>query len=147
MFGYLSSFDNDLFGQLERMRREMDALVSGPPGPMGIRSVTSGTYPAINVGAASDRVDVYLFAAGVDPRSLDISLQHNLLSVAGERPSGAPAEAQFYRRERFAGDFRRVISLPEDVDPDRVDARYRDGVLHITVARREEVKPRQIQVE
>ncbi|AGA92273.1 molecular chaperone (small heat shock protein) [Thioflavicoccus mobilis 8321] len=146
MFGNLSSFENDLFGQLERMRREMDALFSGRPGPSGIRSVASGTYPAINVGAGPERVDIYLFVAGIDPKGLDISLQQNLLSIAGTRRAEAPDQVQYYRRERFTGDFRRVISLPEDVDPDKVNARYRDGVLHITVERREEVRPRQIEV-
>lgn len=146
MFGYLGGFDNDLFGQLDRMRREMDALFSDRPGSAGIRSVASGTYPALNVGASAERVDVYLFVAGVDTKSLDISIQQELLSVAGERSAQTPDEAQFYRRERFSGPFRRVIALPDDIDPDRVAARYRDGVLHITVERREEVKPRRIEV-
>jgi len=51
-----------------------------------------------------------------------------------------------YRRERFSGGFRRVITLPEDVDPDKVRASYRDGVLHVMIDRREEVKPRRIEV-
>jgi HSP20 family protein len=54
--------------------------------------------------------------------------------------------ANYYRRERFNGEFRRVITLPEDADPDRVEARYRDGVLQITVKRKESAKPRQIQL-
>lgn len=147
MWGYLRGFDNDLFDQLERMRREMDQLFGGSPGSAGIRSVASGTFPPINVGASSEQVDVYVFAAGVDPKSLDISLQQNLLSIAGERKTEAPEKAEFYRRERFNGAFRRAITLPEDVDPDKVNAAYRDGVLHITVERREEVKPRQIEVK
>jgi len=146
MFGYLGGFENDLVGQLERMRREMDTLFSGRPNTAGIRSMASGTYPAINVGAAPDRVDIYLFVAGADPKALDISLQQNVLSVAGERPVESPQEAQYYRRERHDGSFRRVVNLPEDVDPDKVEARYRDGVLHITIERREAVKPRRIQV-
>jgi HSP20 family protein len=54
--------------------------------------------------------------------------------------------ANYYRQERFDGEFRRVITLPDDVDPDRVEAKYRDGVLQITVQRREAVRPRQITV-
>jgi len=49
--------------------------------------------------------------------------------------------------ERFAGRFRRAVSLPEDVDPDAVTANYRDGVLHISVARRAEAMPRRIAVQ
>ncbi|MCG6895583.1 MAG: Hsp20/alpha crystallin family protein [Thiocapsa sp.] len=147
MWGYLRSFDSDLLSQLEGMRQDMDALFGGRPAPSGIRSVASGTYPAINVGASPSRVDVYVFAAGVDPKSLEISIQQNLLTIAGERKDALPDDIQLYRRERFSGGFRRVITLPEDVDPDKVQADYRDGVLHLTVERREEVKPRRIEVK
>ena len=74
------------------------------------------------------------------------SLQQNLLTVSGARTAEVPEGAQAYRRERFGGEFQRVITLPDDVDPDKVDAVYRDGVLHITVQRREEVQPRKIEV-
>lgn len=147
MWGYLSSFDTDLFGQMDRMRREMDAIFGAVPSTVGIRSVAAGTYPAINVGASPNRVDAYVFAAGLDPKSLDISLQQNLLSISGERRETAPENVHLYRRERFNGAFRRVIALPEDVDPDKVEASYRDGVLQVTVQRREEVKPRRIEVK
>lgn len=147
MFGYLTGFDNDVFDQLERMRRQMDRAFGAQSGPMGIRSVSAGTYPAINIGASSEQVDIYVFAAGMDPKSLDVSLEQNLLSVAGERKVELPEEAQIYRNERFSGGFRRVITLPDDVDSDKVNAAYRDGVLHITVQRREVVKPRKIEVQ
>ena len=91
-------------------------------------------------------MDVYLFAANLDPKSLDVSLQQNLLSVSGSRKVDVNENAEYYRRERFDGDFRRVISLPDDVDPERVQAKYRDGVLQITVQRREAARPRQITV-
>jgi len=94
-----------------------------------------------------DGVDVYLFAAGLDPKALDISIQQNLLTVAGERNLEVPDDVEHYRRERFSGAFRRVISLPEDVDPEKVDAHYVDGVLHIAIQRREASRPRQIEVK
>lgn len=147
MLGYLTGFDNDAFGQLERMRRQMDRLFGDWSGPAGIRSMTAGTFPEINVGASEEQVDIYVFAAGMDPKSLDISLQQNLLTISGERKVETPENTQFYRQERFSGSFRRVITLPEDVDPDRVNASYRDGVLQITVHRREAVRPRQIEVK
>lgn len=146
MLGYLSGFDNDIFNQFEQMRRQMDRLFGDVSSPLGIRSVAAGSYPAINVGASPKQVDVYVFAAGMDPKDLDVSLQQNLLTISGGRKADLPEGAQAYRHERFSGDFRRVISLPEDVDPDQVNAAYRDGVLHITVQRREEVQPRKIEV-
>jgi HSP20 family protein len=99
------------------------------------------------VGATPEQVDVYLFAAGLDPQTLDISIQQNLLTVAGERKVPADQGASYYRKERFDGTFRRVITLPEDVDPEQVEARYRDGVLEIHVRRREAARPRQIEVK
>lgn len=88
-----------------------------------------------------------MFAAGLDMQTLDISIQQNLLTVAGERTVEIPENAEYYRQERFSGPFRRVIALPEDVDPDKVDARYVNGILQISVQRREAARPRQIQVK
>jgi HSP20 family protein len=147
MFGNLfSSFDTTLFDDVRRLENEMGQLFGSGAWPAGIRSVRRGTFPPVNVGATPERVDVYLFAAGLDPKKLDISIQQNLLSLSGSRKVEVNEEAEYYRQERFDGDFRRVISLPDDVDPDRVDAKYRDGVLQITVQRRESARPRQIAV-
>jgi HSP20 family protein len=146
MFGYLSGFDNDLWNELDRMRRQMDDLYRGWPGTTGIRSAVPGTYPPVNVGVSPEHVDVYVFAAGLDSKAFDVSLQENLLTIAGERVAGLPDDVEFYRQERFAGAFRRVITLPDDVDADKVEATYRDGVLHISVRRRETARARRIEV-
>ena len=147
MFGSLTSFDASLFDDFRHLEEKMDEMFGRWPWPAGIRAVTRGTYPPINVGATAEQVHVYLFAAGLDPNSLEISIQQNLLTVAGERKVAVEKDANYYRKERFDGAFRRVITLPEDVDPDKVDARYRDGVLQIRVQRRESARPRQIEVK
>lgn len=146
MFGNLTSFEGSLFDDFRRMEQEMDQVFGRWPFPAAIRSVARGTYPPINIGATPEQVDVYLFAAGLDPKSLDISIQQNLLTVAGERRSAAVEGANYYRKERFDGAFRRVIALPEDVDPEQVQAHYRDGVLRVHVRRRAAARPRQITV-
>ena len=135
------------FDDYRRLETELDQLLGRTPYSTGIRAVPRGTFPPINVGATSEQVDVYLCAAGVDPKSIDVSIQQNLLTVSGSRKVEVHPQAEYYRRERYDGDFHRVIALPDDADPDRVDARYRDGVLHITVQRRQAVKPRQIQIQ
>lgn len=147
MFGRLANSSGGLFDEFRRLDDEMNELFGRWPWPAGIRSVARGTYPPINVGSTPEQVDVYLFAAGLDPDSLDISMQHNLLTVSGERKAPVEKDVNYYRKERFDGAFRRVISLPDDVDPDRVEARYRDGVLQIHVQRRETARPRQIEVK
>jgi len=56
------------------------------------------------------------------------------------------SNATYYRNERFEGEFRRSIALPEDIDPDKVEASYRDGIVEIRVQRREASRPRQIEI-
>ena len=142
-----TSFDTDgLFDEFRRLESQMDQLFSSSPWPVGIRAARRGTFPPLNVGATPEQVDVYLFAANLDPRSLDLSIQQNLLSVSGTRKVDVNENAEYYRRERFDGEFRRVLTLPEDVDPERVTAKYSDGVLRITIQRRESARPRQITV-
>jgi HSP20 family protein len=142
-----TSFDTDsLFDEFRRLETQMDQLFSSSAWPAGIRSVQRGTFPPLNVGATPEQVDVYLFAPNLHLKGLDLSIQQNLLSVSGTRKVDVNENAQYYRRERFDGDFRRVLTLPEDVDPERVAAKYSDGVLHITIQRRESARPRQITV-
>ncbi len=147
MFRQLSSYEGSLFDEFRHMERQLEQLFGDNYMPNSIRSVARGTYPPINIGSTPERVDVYLFAAGVDPKTLDISIQQNLLTVHGERSSKTATEsAGYYRRERFDGEFHRVVTLPDDIDPDGVEASYKEGVLCITVRRRESTKPRQIEV-
>lgn len=149
MFGGLfGSTDSNVFDDFRRLEQEMDRFFNGGSRPTGIRAVRRGTFPPINVAATPERIDVYLFAAGLDPNDIELSIQQNLLSISGSRAprDGGDQNVTWFRRERFAGDFRRVITLPEDADPDRVEAKYRDGVLQVTVQRRESARPRQITV-
>jgi HSP20 family protein len=70
--------------------------------------------------------------------------------VSGDRASGLPTddpEVKVYTRERGAGSFARAISLPDDIDPAHIHASYRDGVLQISIARRESAQPQRITVQ
>ena len=146
MFGRLTYSENP-FADFRRLEQELDQIFGdSAPWTGGIRSLPAGTFPAVNVGSTGDSVTVYLFAPGLDPKSLDVSLQQNMLSISGERNVPIDQSATYYRQERFSGTFRRTIGLPEDVDPDQVDAKYRDGIVQIIVRRRESTKPRQIEI-
>ncbi len=147
MFGNLSNFEDGLFADFRRLEREMDQMFGSVPWSGGIRATARGSYPPINVGVTPEHIDVYLFAPGVDPKRLDITLHQNLLTVKGERRPIREEGAQYYRRERFEGEFYRAVNLPEDADPERVEANYQDGVLHIAIQRLESAKPRQIEVK
>jgi HSP20 family protein len=136
-----------LFREFQRLEQELDEFVAGTtPWAGGIRSLPPGTFPAINVASTADSVTVYLFAPGIDAKSLEISLQQNVLTVSGRREATPASTATYYRTERFDGDFRRAIALPEDIDPDKVDATYRDGIVEIRVQRQESSKPRKIEI-
>jgi HSP20 family protein len=114
--------------------------------PSSIRSSSGSAYPPVNISATPERVDVHVYGAGLDAAALDISVQQNVLTLQGVRETGTVTDDAHFRRERYRGAFRRVISLPEDVDPDRVSATYREGVLHIQCMRRGSSKPRRIEI-
>ena len=146
MMMHRTMFPGDVFAEMDRLQREIQqAFDLGP----SIRGLGRGGFPALNVGSTPHSVEMYAFVPGLDPASIDVQLEHGVLTIAGERAddlSSAQQHATVQINERFAGRFRRVVSLPDDIDPESVSANYRDGVLHVTVARREATQPRRISV-
>jgi HSP20 family protein len=137
----------DLFAELNRMQALLDQVLPAPGA--SIRSQAGAGFPVLNVGTTPTAVEVQALAPGLDPSSLDITVDRGLLVIAGERKGDLPPPGErtsVYANERFTGKFRRVVSLPEDADPARVEASYRDGVLRISVAKRESSLPRRIEV-
>ena len=149
MYPSLTRHPGDLFASFDALSRTMDQLFGLSGAPSSIRAATHGAFPALNMGTTEQALEIYAFAPGIDASKLEVSVDKGLLTIAGERASGtagAGDEASVYARERFDGAFRRVVSLPEDVDAARVEASYRDGVLRIVVPKREQSKPRRITV-
>ena len=137
----------DLFAELNRMQGLLDQAFTRPGG--SIRSMAGAAFPVLNVGTTPASVEVQALAPGLDPAKLEITVDRGLLVIAGERRNELPPASErvsVYAQERFSGKFRRVISLPEDADPARVQANYRDGVLRISIAKRESSLPRRIEV-
>ena len=149
MFASMMTYPG-LFGDFDRLRRELDELSGWSGLPTSIRSTAPGAFPAINVGNTPGSVEIYAFAPGIDPKQIELTIDRGVLSISGERPSGLPAgdnKVNVYGNERFFGSFRRAISLPEDVDTSKVNASYRDGVLHVSISRRESALPKRITVQ
>ena len=143
---YRSLFPRDLFAELDRLQREVQQAYEYSP---SIRGIARGGFPAINVGSTPGSVEIYAFAPGVDPASIDLQLEKGVLTIAGERRSTLPGrgdKATVHIDERFAERFRRVVTLPDDIDPNAVQAKYRDGVLHVSIPRREAARPRRIDI-
>ena len=142
---YRSLFPRDVLAELDRLQREMQQGFHLSP---SIRGIARGGFPAMNVGGTPQSVDIYAFAPGIDPATLDVQIEKGVLMVAGERKLDEPGkEATVHIDERFAGRFRRVVTLPEDVDASAVEAKYRDGVLRISIARKQAAQPRRITIE
>jgi HSP20 family protein len=146
MFGSITNWEGDLFNQFNRLQSDLEHFWGSPAGPASIRAVARGSYPAINIGATAAGVEIYVFAAGLDQKQLELSVQRNLLTISGEIPSAQPEGTSTYLKERHVGTFRRVLSLPEDVDPESANANYTNGVLHVSFQRKAEARPRKIQV-
>lgn len=146
MFSYLlSNGERGLFEEFDRLQREIDGMFGGST-LTNIRGGRATSFPAVNIGSTPEEVHVYVFAPGMSGGDFDVSLQQNVLSIAGNRKPVARENGTWFVRERPDGAFRRVVTLSEDVDPDRVEASYREGVLHLTIKRREAVRPRQIAI-
>ncbi|NPT39585.1 Hsp20/alpha crystallin family protein [Paraburkholderia xenovorans] len=141
-------FGNDLLSEFDRFQRQIDELFRGFPS--SIRSVRRGAFPQVNIGVTDDTVEIVAFAPGVRPADLDVSIDKGLLTISGERKapsSDDDVDRKVYAQERFAGAFRRVVELPQNVDPDKVQARYVDGCLCVTVDKQESSRPRSIPVQ
>lgn len=155
-----NSLVSSLFSDMQKFRREVDSLFDLPQPRAGIRGDSQIGAPAVSVGETHEDVRVWAFAPGLDEKSIDVSLQGNLLRIAGawRNPASAPPEQArgdrpesgrrltTHRAERNRGRFSRLLTLPESVDPNQVHAWYRDGVLGVTLAKKPEVRPRRIEI-
>ena len=133
----------DPFAEMHRLRREMDRIWDART-----RASTAGVFPALNVSEDEDNLYVRAELPGVVPEEIEITTKENNLIIKGERKIATEGEkVSYHRREREAGSFRRIISLPSRVDAEKVTAACKDGVLTVTLPKAAEVKPRQVEVK
>jgi HSP20 family protein len=141
---YRPLFSRDVFAELDRLQRDMLQAFEISP---SIRGLGRGGFPAINVGSTPAGLELFVFAPGVDAAALDVQIEKGVLTISGERKADPSAEkAAVHIDERFSGRFRRVVTLPDDIDPDTVNATFRDGVLRISIARLQAAQPRRISI-
>lgn len=127
------------------MRRQVDRLYQGLFNPNARPG--AGVFPLVNLTESKDRFTIRAELPGVGSAELDIQATANTLSLGGERKIPAEdSEAKYHRRERESGRFSRVISLPGEINPDKVEASLVNGILTIVVSKAEASKPRQISV-
>lgn len=136
------------FWDIERTVDEMNRVFDVFGGPLGLRSMPGGTFPAMNVYDAADKLVVTAEAPGVEAKDIELNVVENSLTLSGRRSENAEdKDRSYYRRERFDGEFTRTITLPEKVDPDGVTAQFKNGILTIELPKAKEAKPRSIQIK
>lgn len=103
--------------------------------------------PAVDVYEDKDNVNVETPLVGIDPKNVTIEIEDNILKISGstERKSEVD-EKNYYRKEIRSGSFYRSVALPKAVDADKADASYENGVLKISIPKREEAKPKSVPV-
>lgn len=140
------TFDHS-FTDFDLLRREMLRLfdsVSGDPQS----EAGAGVFPPLNITQDNDNFYLRAEVPGIEPKELQITALRNRVSLAGKRSIQREHErASYHRRERPEGVFNRTVTLPGEVDAGRVEARYADGILTLTLPKAEEAKPRQITVK
>ncbi len=150
MYPSLTRFPGELFADFDGLQRQVEQLLGLRGAPSSIRAGTRGAFPALNVGTTEAAIEIYAFAPGLDPAKIAVDVDNGVLTLSGERPAEVPAadaKLSVYAQERFAGTFKRVLSLPEDADSAGVAATYRDGVLRISIPRRAPARPKRIAVQ
>jgi len=132
--------------ELERLRRDLSRLFNGRAGTDGWES-PAGVYPLLNVSQDEDNLYVRSEIPGTVLDQLDVSVTGRSLSISGERAiPDEDANVRFHRKEREAGKFRRQLNLPIDVENDRVQAKYQQGMLMVVLPKAEKAKPKKISI-
>jgi len=136
----LWSYSNDPFADMRQLQREMNRLFERA-------EPASSVFPAVNIWSRGDELVATAELPGVEPADMNITVEGDQLTLRGERKVQEPAkEVVCHRCERGGGSFLRVIQLPFEVEAGGVKARFRQGVLSVTLPRAEASKPKQITI-
>lgn len=138
---------SDPFHALLSLQQELERAYENPLGfDLGLSG--RGVFPPVNVFRDQNNdCIVRIEAPGIDPRQFTIEAQGRTLTVSGKRETSAPKEGSFHRRERNHTQFSRSLQLPADLDLSRAEASHKQGMLTIRIPKREDTKPRQINVQ
>ena len=135
------------FNELENMRYNMNRLfgqVSGRP----YWQSHAGVFPLVNIAEDADHFFIRAEIPGMESKGINITATGQSLTISGERKIASEGEkVRYHRREREGCTFNRVISLPNDIQTDKIMARYVDGILSIKIPKAESVKVKQIEIK
>lgn len=134
---------SELTSELTRVQQELNRAFN-----RNQRGNQAGAFPAINIWQAQGHLVLEAELPGMELSDLEIFVDgENQLTIKGTRRVNEKANGTWHRRERSFGEFRRTIELPSLVDPAKVEAVLKNGILTITLPKKEELKPRKIDVK
>ncbi len=135
-----SRFGFDPFADFRRIQRDMNRAFSE------FATSTARSFPPVNLWLGENSVVVTAELPGATADDVDITLNQNVLTLRGERKPEIEQDANWHRRERTYGRFSRAVQLPFQVDPERVQARFNNGILEIELVRPENDRPKKIAI-
>lgn len=142
----------DVFKELDNLRREIDEAFRGagynrPFGQTFLSPVATRRFPLVNFSEDEGHVYIEALVPGVDPNDVDLSVLRNTVTISGERKPFVEKEGQIvHRSELGSGTFSRTLELPVEIDPEKITALCKDGILQITLAKAEHAKPKKIDI-
>ena len=136
----------NLFG-LQRLNRILDEAFGGAAFPEQGSVITSTLFAPTDVSEDENTLQISMELPGIDPDDVRLSLENNVLTIRGEkRAQFDENNERIHRSERVYGVFERTFVLPNTVDPDRIEARFDNGVLFVRIPKAERARPREIRV-
>jgi HSP20 family protein len=142
----------DVFRELDNLRREIDEAFRGagfrrPFAATYPSPVTTRRFPLVNFSEDEGHLFIDALVPGVDPKDTDLTVLRNTITISGERKPFIEQKGQIvHRSELGSGRFSRTLELPVDIDPDKVNAEYRDGILRISLGKADHAKARKISI-
>ncbi|MBX9607822.1 MAG: Hsp20/alpha crystallin family protein [Gammaproteobacteria bacterium] len=136
------------FSTIRRLQEEMNRAFGGGASEDTSTSVVSHWVPAVDIHEEQDRYVISADVPGVDPTSIDVTMENGVLTISGERKSERSEERGNGARrvERVYGSFYRRFALPDTVDAEHVEARSQHGVLEVTIPKKAQLQPKKIKV-
>lgn len=143
----------DMFRELDNLKKEVDEAFRGaglgrPFGAAFLSPLTTRRFPFVNFTEDDANLYVDALVPGVDPGALDLSVVSNSITISGERKPLEEQDGQLVHRcEIGYGKFSRTVELPVDINPDKIRAECRDGIMQITLGKAESAIPRKIEIK
>jgi len=143
-------YDRDLepASSFDWLQRQINELFDFPRFPESQGLFDRRVSPAIDVVEHADSFTVECDLPGIDQKDIDVSIASGVLTIKGEKKTEEKSKKnKVYKKETWEGSFQRTVSLPAGVDADKVEATFTNGVLKITLPKREEAKTKKIELK